>query len=1088
MNLRKSREEIPIWWRSDSSSKGKKSESKSKNDRSETINGQSESYHRAKTLKRWFPETEVATSSNHRRKDKNESNSKKKVDKRSKEKAQPTKSLAKNHSESSIPSSRLSFVIPDDYNHSNSHETQSLCNSLINSSSSYTSESSSSLTYSNFSSLPSSIFSSTILTDVNDSSSLKSSNCSSSCCSSSCSSCCSSSSSSCSSSSSSYTSTLYAGSSTLSNSSSSIPPKKDTNIRNNPSKSKKGHGSHSGIDIVRTIDSIKRNTLTVQKLPTVSDIPLNPYCLHETLNTTEPQKTTMSRRNRIVDEINKFEGWGNLEKAFSAQGGASSMNKEVIYSLSIFYIDVITKETIVNKDIELGNIVPRITLSINSGSKSEKRIQHSETVFSEQGHKIRWGDSNTVTHHQKDLEKIDFSLPIYQVEDYCNYFSLAVEGVSMSNLKTNNILGTAFCPLPKKNDKWNISIPIYSCFQVETFMESKDPQLVSNISSNTFKKLGKISFILSRREPKDGTDDQNLPIDVPKEPSPKLENEITREIRSQILSCLSNMNLMGENMKIPNIVKKSVVAGEVAYSIFSDTSKEQSVKNKEKELELKEREIRIREKELELQIKRLATQHTGESVEANDVNGVSSESTKFDHSYDEKRLKYFRIKNKSNQMCRKIKLARQKKNGTLSLGLRRSHESPRLIISKESGCRDSSKGHCKHKKQKSEEKKRKEKNKSESGQDIKEQNVYHPVQIPLLVNNLPISPPVYTGTIPQNYALYCPSVPGTNKENSLVQAQSQVQVPQVSLESLKNLNLNSPEIADIPSNTRRHLREAPLHNSEIAYHHKNWSSIPNINSITHSGPLLFGNQKIKNSNHGGDKFPAVNNVDQREEVEIDKFLKNQFEVISINGGSILNESRSCSNSLCKYSNNRIEYSKCEFTDTEIDNWKICQYCQMEMFPSLYFIKANQPKFIEFFFDSSIPIFFPSRQLIWPTSLHFLLAQFFSNFSEVRECSTHDQILGLVKKRRNSIDHDILPNIAVIVLAIKVFQHSVLQQLLLTFSEREFFLLKEYWIKHDPLIRLVSTDSRSALSNLGENLITTLEKLKIQIQRWQCVQC
>lgn len=1104
MSLRKSREEIPIWWRSDSSSKGNNSE-KNKKNYPELINDKSDNSYHAKTLKKWFPETEVKTYHNNPKKGKNERNSKKKsnnMEKLSKglEETCSSKNSSTNKPVSSVCSSRLSFVVPDNYNHSKNHETESVCTSLNNSSSSlsslsYSSDSSSSIEYSNFSSLPSSLFSPATISCSNPYSS-------------SCSSCSSSSSSSCSScissSCSSFSSTSYIDSSASSNSSSRFKLKKDIYTKDKNEKTSKEKKHNSGNDVINTISSLKKGMLTIQRLPEVNDIPLNPYFFNEQNNYLRLNNRSKDQNNRIMEEIRKFEGWENLEKVFTDDKESSLVNEKVFYSFEISSINIETKEIIISDEIELKSIVPRITLNIKSGSESNKNTQISKETFSSKGSKLNWGSNSSTDQIQKDFEKIQFSMQIYQTNDNCNYFSLTFEGVNLNEKNTSNcsfkkpstILGTAFCPLPKRNDKWNISIPIYSCFPDGTFLDTKDSQLVSNIYPNIFKKLGKINFKLSRKGTKSEAEDQSKESLEFNKLSPKIENETTKEIRNEILSCLSSMNLIGNNINKEknqsSNIKKIIVTGEVSQTIFSKDCKQLGESIKEKELELREREIQLREKELELQMKSLTVQSLEQKVEFGNLTNLNKVhfkgetnklSCQHNHSNHEKQLNYFRVKDKSRDAFNRIQLAKNKKSGILTLGLKRNNERPRLIIKKEYNQKESSKEYCKHKKKS---KKSKEKHKKKDNLlkgDLKEQNIYSPTQIPLLVNNLPFTPQLYTNNLPQNYVLCYPSVSTINKENSLVQTQTQIQVPDVSLESLKvsDRSTNIEEGTNIMNDFREIQRKITPNNIGISRNLTSRGLKMNIDVLANSKRSL-GRKTIGSSNNIINKS-SWKSINESEERDIEEFLKSQWDMFSISCGTILNESGVCSNSFCKYRDNvRMEYSKCEYTNTEIDNWKICQYCQMEMFPSLYFINVKRPKFVEFFFDSSIPIFFPSRQLIWPTSLHFLLAQFFSNYSEVRECKTHDQIIRLTKKRQNSISIDILPNLAIIILAMKVFQHSVLQQLLLSFSENEFFLLREYWIKYDPIIRLVSSDSREELSDLGENLITTLEELRNYIQR------
>lgn len=862
---------------------------------------------------------------------------------------------------------------------------------------------------------------------------------------------------------------------------------------------------------MRAVSSFKKNVLTIQRLPEVSDIPLGPYSLGKVGDRHGLSGTGWSgSSNRIMDEIKRFQGWESLEKAFYGGDGLCPANKMVVYSLSVYYIDVATKEIILGSGVKLQELVPKVTLSINSGAESGKRVQHSREVFLQQGHRLRWGSCDQASLEQKKFKRISFSVPIYQVEDDNNYFSLALEGVSFKDSgagssvpkRSSVILGTAFSPLPSKNDKWSISIPIYSCFQAETFLDSKDSQLVSNISPNTFKRLGKIGFTLSRREDGDEIGDQEAPLQKPAESSSSAENEITREIRKQVLSCLEEITRVGEDSRtVQSAVRKSVVSGEVAQSILSSGFKEETFSIREKELELKEREIQIREKELELQIKKITEQgmrqEGGESGAAFHSSRTQMEREKGgslgrDHSYNERKFNYFRVKDKSSKMCSRIQLAKQRSYGVLSLAPRGRHEEDSRRPCRHRKDRATEKGRKREgrrmeerKEEKKEEKKEEIKADFSESWDLREQSVYHPVQIPLLVNNLPVSssPAVYTGALPQSYVLYCPPTSSSvNKENSSVQTQTQFQLPEVCVESLKPRDSHvgyqqMRQVQDDRASTRRDWRPISLGALGSRAHGE---SVLCVSSLTrHSGvPPPQGGGVAESSDCG-------TGMGKNEEREIDEFLKTQSDQISIDCGTILSESGVCSNSRCKYrTHGRMEYSKCEFTNTEMNNWRICQYCQMEVFPSLYFFETKRPRFVEFFFDSSVPICFPSRQLVWPTSLHFLLAQFSSSCSEVRECKTHNQLLSLARKRRTWMATDILPNIAVIILAMKVFQHAALQQLLLTFSEREFFLLKEYWMRHDPFIRLTNSDSAPALSNIGESLITTLEQLRFQIQKYQ----
>ncbi|KAH8583522.1 uncharacterized protein ELE39_000290 [Cryptosporidium sp. chipmunk genotype I] len=1103
MNLRKCREEIPIWWRSDSSSKGNNSE-KNKKDHLEVINDKLDKSTHAKTLKKWFPEAKVDNSYNHSKKVKNERNSKKKSNSKEKlSKGLEETSLRKNSSENkptSVCSSRISFVIPDNYSDSKNHETESICTFLNNSSSSlsslsYSSSSSSSIEYSNFSSLPSSIFSPVTITCSNPySSSLYLSSSSSSSCSSCISSSCSS-----------FSSTSYIDSSALSNLSPSSTPRKGVNTKNETEKKLKEKKNDPGNYVMKTVDSLKKAILSVQKLPEVNEIPLDPYFINEQNNYLKLNKKNKEQNNRIIEEIREFEGWENLEKVFSNEK-SFSINEKAFYSFEVDYINIDTKEIIISDDIELRSIFPRVTLNIKSGFGSSKSTQISKKTFSFRNSKLSWGSNNSADQVEKESEKIHFSMLINQIEDHCNYFYLTIEGVNLNEInnsnsdlkKINTILGTAFCPLPKNNDKWNVSIPIYSCFPDGTFLDTKDSQLISNIFPNVFKKLGKINFKLSRKEPKVGTESEFEQLLELNKVSSKMENKTTKEIRDEILSCLSNMNLIGNKISIENnqnpSIKKSIVTGEVAQTIFSKDYTEIETSIKEKELQLREREIQIREKELELQMRSLTVQNLEQKTELGNIKNpdeiqIEVETNKLpyqqDHSNHAKQLNYFRVKDKSRETYNRIQLVRSKKSGILSSGLKRNNETPKPIINKESSYKEISKRYCKHRKKNTKTReKQKKKNEDSVKQDLKEQNIYSPVQVPLLVNNLPFAPQFYTNNVPQNYVLCYPSVSSINKENSLVQTQTQVQFPHVSLEPLKitNRNIKLEEGTKIHNNLDENQINLAFHNVEASRDFVSRSPKVNIDSLVHSKPFIERRKIIRNSNNII-KTNSVKNISEDEEKEIEEFLRSQWNMFSINCETILNKSGVCSNSFCHYRNNgRMEYSKCEYTNTEIDNWKICQYCQMELFPSLYFINIKRPKFVEFFFDSSIPIFFPSRQLIWPTSFHFLLAQFFSNYSEVRECKTHDQIISLAKKRQNSISIEILPNLAIIVLAMKVFQHSVLQQLLLSFSKNEFFLLREYWIKYDPIIKLVSSDSKTSLSSLGESLITTLEELRSHIQR------
>ncbi|KAF7459450.1 hypothetical protein HWI79_28 [Cryptosporidium felis] len=1086
MGLKKLRDEIPIWWRSDTSSKENESKYKSSIKTNEKSDSGTSNASKARTLKKWFPETEVDNSEKPSEKRRKEQCSKSRLAEKGKHNREinpephPKKDSSRKDLKFSPSSSKLSFVIPDNFSTSESRETQSncSCHTLPNSSSPP-----SSIICSGCSSFATSPPSHPPFSPFDTSSSFTFSS--------------SSSSTSSSSSYSSYcTSTSYLDSNMISESSYSLSS--NTTPKPNPVKEKKDFSKFYGDsskELAKNVSCLGKRILEIQKLPVVSDIPLNPYFIKE-------WDSIETHRRNTYEEIRKLDGWEELKERLSSKSEIHSLSHKFLYSFDIFYIKIIPNEPNKTSKFVSKNLVPRITIFIKNGLFSRQEIQQcSNKKFNLNDTELIWGVEEFQPKNTQSYRRIYLSTTVLQGEEPGDYFSLEVEGVDLDEHEKNNSLnektkfplGIAFCPLPKRNDIWEISIPLYSYFSDGNVLNNTYICSDLNFHREPFKNLGIIKFKISREK----FDHQKLAVEnreITDEFLLSKENTLTNEIKNEILSCLGAIQSLNvaremENTQERNSVKKTIVNKEVFQSICPNNQIEQSLSFAEKELELKEREIQIKEKELEMEMRRLALHgigqggtHRDEKTEKNVVHHLSH------HNEKEKSCNYFKVRGHEKGVYQKKQITR-KSSRILSLDTENGYFKPETKTMKNKDSNNKKKpGKCKQRKKDKVNKKEpiEVKNSGKYEGSLKVQERY-PLQTPFLFNPMvQISPQLYPQLYPQpypntitsSYILYH-DPPNSNFQENSPQFEIENPTHQVTPTKAENLGLLSL------NETKNKNERLGLANKYYEEKSRNLETEKPREGISNS--LL---KYKKNRNCFGEvqdySFFDLGNSGKNKDDELKrKFLCRQIENFSVNYEVILNGFRACSNSHCRFrEQEKLQYTVCEFTNREIDDWGICQFCQLDMFPSLNRVSEKQYRFVEFFFDASIPIFFPSRQLVWPTSLHFLLAQYFSDYTEVTKCKTHEEIVNLTKKKLNSLMDDIFPNLAVLVLIIKIFQHPVLQQLILTFTEKEFYLLKGHWLEQDPLLKLICQAPGSKFLNLGGKLVKALEELKEYIQRKQ----
>ncbi|KAL7066246.1 hypothetical protein ACR3K2_32950 [Cryptosporidium serpentis] len=131
---------------------------------------------------------------------------------------------------------------------------------------------------------------------------------------------------------------------------------------------------------------------------------------------------------------------------------------------------------------------------------------------------------------------------------------------------------------------------------------------------------------------------------------------------------------------------------------------------------------------------------------------------------------------------------------------------------------------------------------------------------------------------------------------------------------------------------------------------------------------------------------------------------------------------------------------------EYEYWGLCNNCQYEIFPSIFSFN-NSNVYFEFLFESNIPIAFPSKSIIWKSALHLLLAQYIKDITYIQGCNSYQQIIKLYIQINPIIDEKMLDKHIKIILILKIFQHPLLQSYLLTFEDKDFDNLRNFWIEN-----------------------------------------
>ncbi|EEA08222.1 uncharacterized protein CMU_011740 [Cryptosporidium muris RN66] len=131
---------------------------------------------------------------------------------------------------------------------------------------------------------------------------------------------------------------------------------------------------------------------------------------------------------------------------------------------------------------------------------------------------------------------------------------------------------------------------------------------------------------------------------------------------------------------------------------------------------------------------------------------------------------------------------------------------------------------------------------------------------------------------------------------------------------------------------------------------------------------------------------------------------------------------------------------------EYEYWGLCNNCQYEIFPSILSFN-NSNIYFEFLFESNIPIAFPSKSIIWKSALHLLLAQYIKDITYIQSCNSYQQIIKLYIQVNPMIDEKMLDKHIKIILMLKIFQHPLLQSYLLTFDDKDFDNLRNFWIEN-----------------------------------------
>ncbi|KAH7650239.1 hypothetical protein FG379_002582 [Cryptosporidium bovis] len=840
------------------------------------------------------------------------------------------------------------------------------------------------------------------------------------------------------------------------------------------------------------INSVNNGILSIQKLPTIKDVPLNPYfCVDElnemkvirpeNVNETESnvledykkesieQEYKPEGKKEYLERINKLYGWDELKQVM--YNSVTIEQENVVLSFCIYHIELIVNKYEDMKEKKILKISPRITISIKSGSLSNQSVQnYSKITFMSNDKRYYWGENEDHNLNKKSTQNIQFMIQTIQLKDICSYFSVMVEGVELGEeyLEKSELdsvfLGVTFCPLPQKNDHWNITLPIYSAKREKnSYLDTKNELLVKyDYLPKDCEKVGFLSFKIFRGK----LNDINLiNAFTEQDEDNNKENKDESRIKSEIDTAKKEIKNVGS-------FSRTVVSGEVHYSICSfSTSDSNPVSSREKELQLREREINLKEKELELKIKALEMENFEQNFKIEnklqvkkDNLGVINKNVKsqrilHNHLFCEKKLnRYFKVNKKARVVSSKENVRilplnnRKKGKGQLNMNVNILD----VENKKEKVNSKSLNKHCRKSKSTSEKNTR-------GNMNIDKQillspiNNITPVHLPILINQgVPVSTQTIGKSTGDGYLMYYN--PTTLYINNRENVETSVNTSNVGKEINYIKQIGTGEEI---SGTMKPII-IPIRN-ECNFENK----ISDIYSRDRVGVCNSANISKKVEN------------DSESNTNINKFLKLGLEVISIDSDIIRYDSGKCSNLNCRSNDNKIHYSHCEYTNMEIDYWSICEDCQIKMFPTLYNLSEDPPKFIEFFFDTSIPLYFPSKKSIWPTSLHFLLSQFTSDCEKVRKCRTYEDLVQLTRSMKPSLNNDIFPNIVKIIMVMKVFQHPALQKLLLSLTKKEFFMIKSYWIKNDYILNIFSSKSFGA--NIGVLLSETLENLKVYIQ-------
>ncbi|KAH8738591.1 hypothetical protein FG386_002006 [Cryptosporidium ryanae] len=844
-------------------------------------------------------------------------------------------------------------------------------------------------------------------------------------------------------------------------------------------------------ELKNAINSVKKGVISIQKLPTIMDIPLNPYfCVDNTNNDKiiQPETRTATddkaevhkeekieqehkpeEKEEILERISKLDGWDKLKQVMYSD--ITNKQDNVVFSFNIYHIDL-TVSKYESNNLEILKMSPRITVSIRSGFLSNQLIQnHSKIAFLLNEKRYYWGEYKDRNLSKKSGQGIQFMIPTFQIKDSWNFFSVIIEGVNLfDNLVKEDeldsvFLGITFCPLPQKNDHWDITLPIYFTRrrENENFDTKGDTIIKHDYLPKDYEKVGFLSFKVSRRK----LDDIES-VNKPTEKTDNKENHAKSETESSIGS-------IKEEIDVEKTLSRTIVSGEVHHSICSFSGKNSDPMNtRERELQLREREISLKEKELELKIKAFAMESLGQTSRIEDKNKPREEKDNpcvldrntqkhrisHNHLFCERRFnRYFRVNKKTRILKENVRiLPLNNRRNEREMGLLNRNINLQDTPSKKEKM-DSKSINGRVKKRKSKNKTGIDESTSISGQILFPQiGSVTPIQLPIIINK---GVPVTSQTIEKEqnneyFMYYNPTTVCINDQENVRTRENTYNVEQ------RIGNLAKVNVSQVKNKTMKHL-VIPIRSkcnfdtkiSSCSYNKRNTIAFNNLSTL---GKTDDSSEECK---------------------KVNSFLKSSFNIISIDSDIIWYESGKCSNLSCKSIDTKISYSNCEYANMEIDYWSICEDCQIKMFPTLYNLSEDSPKFIEFFFDSPVPLYFPSKKSIWPTSLHFLLSQFTSDCEKVRNCKTYDDLVKLTRSMKSSLNNDIFPYIIKIIMVMKVFQHPAMQKMLLSFSEREFFMIKNYWIKNDYVLNIFN--SKLLGVDIGVLLSETLENLKAYIQ-------